>query len=564
MRKKKTRYDLLVLFFFLIVSTLMVFPFIRTGNLEITNDGVFHLQRINEVYTNLKNGHFTSIATHTFSRIGLASFEFYPSVFLYPWAALRFIFKPVTAFYVGCGILFFITLTIAYFSMMRFSNKNLVRSVSFALIYGLSGKYLTEFAKFQIGEMIAYSFLPIVFLGFYEIVFSNNSKGIITLAIGLTLVAYSHVLTTYLCIMLMIILFVIALLRNFVDCTKLVSLIKSAVLFLLLAIWQYVPFISNNFSKAIAPPGFSFWPIQASDIWNASWSNNISSDLSIGIILVIILVFGWIAVNNNREKWIYALGVFICVITTTLFPWRYVAKTALIKLFIPLQFSFRFLPLAVLFLSVTGSLMVEKIVKKSKLYIPVLMVIIFGSYVNAVKPLINNIQKNNIVFLSNKKNSDFMLPPAIIVNNETYNSIDKYIAPLGSVDYITKAALNNNNYRSIQNHEAIVGGVREKTNARCEANKIVFDLYGKKGQKVDLPVIKYNRMMVTINNKNVSSKISYRGSVKIKLLRTGKQIIKVYYKPTVLFYALLTVAILSWLFICVYLFRKRELYEKNS
>lgn len=108
------------------------------------------------------------------------------------------------------------------------------------------------------------------------------------------------------------------------------------------------------------------------------------------------------------------------------------------------------------------------------------------------------------------------------------------------------------------------GGVREKIGVRCEANKFVFNLYGKKGQNVDLPVIKYNRTMVTINNKNVSSKISYRGSVKIKLLRTGKQIIKVYYKPTVLFYALLTVAILSWLFICVYLFRKRELYEKNS
>ena len=563
MRKKRSNYDLLVVFFFLIVSVLMAFPFIHTGNLEITNDGVFHLQRINEIYANLKSGHFTSIATHTFSRMGLASFEFYPSVFLYPWAILRFVFKPVTAFYVGWGILIFITLVIAYFSMMRFSNKNLIRSISFALIYGLSGKYLTEFARFQIGEMIAYSFLPIVFLGFYEIVFNSNSKGIVTLATGLALVAYSHVLTTYLCIMLMIILFVIALLRNFVDHTKLVLLIKSAILFMVLAVWQYVPFISNNFSKVIAPPGFSFWPVQASDIWSASWSNSISSDSSIGIILIVILVFGWIVVNSNREKWIYALGVFICIITTSLFPWGYIAKTALIKLFIPLQFSFRFLPLAVLFLSVTGSLMVEKIVKKSKLYIPVLMIVIFGSYVNAVRPLMNNIQKNNIVFLSNKKNSDFMLPPAINVNNGTHNNINKYIAPLGSVDYITKAALTNNNYRSIQNHEAIVGGVKEKTSARCEANKFVFDLYGKKGQNVDLPVIKYNRTMVTINNKSVSSKISYRGSVKIKLLRTGKQIIKVYYKPTVLFYALLTVAILSWLFICVYLFRKRELYEKN-
>lgn len=564
MREKRAKYDLPVLFFFLIVSVLIIFPFIHTGNLEITNDGVFHLQRINEIYTNLKNGHFTSIATHTFSRIGLASFEFYPSVFLYPWAALKFIFKPVTAFYVGWGILIFVTLTIAYFSMMRFSNKNLVRSVSFALIYGLSGKYLTEFARFQIGEMIAYSFLPIVFLGFYEIVFNSNSKGTVTLAIGLALVAYSHVLTTYLCIMLMIILFVVALLRSFVDRTKLVLLIKSAILFMLLAVWQYVPFISNNFSKVIAPPGFSFWPVQASDIWSASWSNSISSDSSIGIILIIVLVFGWIVVNSNREKWIYALGVFICIITTSLFPWGYVAKTALIKLFIPLQFSFRFLPLAVLFLSVTGSLMVEKIVKKSRLYIPVLMIVIFGSYVNAVRPLMNNIQKNNIVFLSNKKNSDFMLPLAINVNNGTYNNIDKYIAPLGSVDYITKAALINNSYRSIQKHEAIMGGVREKIGVRCEANKFVFNLYGKKGQNVDLPVINYNRTMVTINNKNVSSKISYRGSVKIKLLRTGKQIIKVYYKPTVLFYALLTVAILSWLFICVYLFRKRELYEKNS
>lgn len=564
MRKKEKKYNLIVLLFFSFLSISMVLPFIHTGNLKIINDGVFHLQRINEIYINLRKGHFTYIATHTFSKIGLASFEFYPSIFLYPWAALRFVFKPITAFYVGWGILVFITLTIAYFSMMRFSNRNFVRSIGFALIYGLSGKYIIEFARFQIGEIIAYSFLPIVFLGFYEIVFSNGSRGTVTLATGLALVAYSHVLTTYLCIMLMTVLFGIALFRKLVNLNKVVSIIKSIVFFLLLTIWQYVPFISNDFSKTVAPPGFSFWPVQMNDIWNTSWSNNINSDSSIGIILIIVLTFGWIVVNNCKEKWIYVLGVSICIITTSLFPWEYISKTILIRLFIPLQFSFRFLPFSVLFLSITGSLMVERIIQKSNLYVPILVIVLFGSYINMIKPLMNNIQKNNIDYLSSKQTDNSTLPFEIYVNNSNYNNINKYIAPLGSIDYITKQALLSNNYKTIQAHKTIVNSESKNVDTQYKTNKLVFHLKGKRNQSVDLPVIKYDRTMVIINNKKIQSKMSCRGTVEIRLPRTGRQTIKVYYKPTVLFYVLLIIAIISWLVICIYSFKeKRKSYERS-
>lgn len=564
MKEKEKKYNLIVLLSFLVLSIVIVLPFIYTGSLKIVNDGVFHLQRINEIYINLKKGHFTYIATHTFSRIGLASFEFYPSVFLYPWAALRFIFKPVTAFYVGWGILFFITLVVAYFSMMRFSNKDYIRSIAFALIYGFSGKYITEFAKFQIGELIAYSFLPIVFLGFYEIIFNNKQGKEFSLAIGLSLVAYSHVLTTYLCVILMTILFVIAILKKLINKNKVISIIKNAALFCLLVIWQYVPFISNNFNKTIAPPGFSFWPVQVNDIWNYSWSNSIYLDSSIGVILIFILTFGWMAINNDKEKWIYALGVFICVATTTLFPWKYISKTMLIRLFMPFQFSFRFLPLSVLFLSVTGSLMAKRIIQKSNLYVPILIILIFGSYFSAIKPLMNDLKRNNISYLNDKKINCLTLPLEFYVDDNTYSNINKYIAPLGSVDYITKNALTDNNYKTIQAHESIIDGKKKKVRTQYKANELLFYLKGQKNQVVDLPVIRYNRTMVIINNKKVQCKTSYRGTVRIKLSKTGKQTIKVYYRPTILFYVLFIVAILSWLFVCTYLFnKKRELYEKE-
>lgn len=562
-RIRKNRREVGMAFLFAFISFIMVIPFVHSGTLQITNDGVFHLQRINEIFDNLKNGKLSYIATHTFSHVGIASFEFYPSVFLYPWAALQFIFRPVTAFYIGWGIILFVTFEIAFHCMWSFSDGDWLRSAFFAIIYGVSGKFITEFARFQLGELFAYMFLPLAFLGFCKIFVVGSRNSILTLSIGMALIAYSHFITLYITIGLMLCLFIALTLKREITWNKIKYGIQSVVLFLLLSLWEFTPLVTNSFSKKIAPPGFSFWPVDVNVLWNTSWGNQLYSDSSIGIMMIIILVIGWLFVVSNKEKWIYFLGVFLCFMTTTLFPWGLIAKTKLIHLFMPLQYSFRLIPLAVLMLSITGSLVCVKVARQfnkgiKPFIILVMLVIVAGSYAELISPLVRTINNGNIQLLTAKMRT---LPITIAVRNKQYNYINNDVAPTGSIDYMPKSTVKSQKLiDSVQSGDVFVNGNRIKYKVMVGPNTITYRLYAREGESINLPAIKYKRTFVKLNNKAIVTHESNRGTVQVNTFHTGRQLIEVTYKPTLLYYLLMIMALLIW----VLLFTRFVIMKKFS
>lgn len=562
-RIRKNRREVGMAFLFAFISFIMVIPFVHSGTLQITNDGVFHLQRINEIFDNLKNGKLSYIATHTFSHVGIASFEFYPSVFLYPWAALQFIFRPVTAFYIGWGIILFVTFEIAFHCMWSFSDGDWLRSAFFAIIYGVSGKFITEFARFQLGELFAYMFLPLAFLGFYKIFVVCSRNSILTLSIGMALIAYSHFITLYITIGLMLCLFIALTLKREITWNKIKYGIQSVVLFLLLSLWEFTPLVTNSFSKKIAPPDFSFWPVDVNVLWNTSWGNQLYSDSSIGIMMIIILVIGWLFVVSNKEKWIYFLGVFLCFMTTTLFPWGLIAKTKLIHLFMPLQYSFRLIPLAVLMLSITGSLVCVKVARQfnkgiKPFIILVMLVIVAGSYAELISPLVRTINNGNIQLLTAKMRT---LPITIAVRNKQYNYINNDVAPTGSIDYMPKSTVKSQKLiDSVQSGDVFVNGNRIKYKVMVGPNTITYRLYAREGESINLPAIKYKRTFVKLNNKAIVTHESNRGTVQVNTFHTGRQLIEVTYKPTLLYYLLMIMALLIW----VLLFTRFVIMKKFS
>ena len=108
--------NLIAVVIFVIMAIGMVLPLIHTGKIAIDIDWWFHSSRVEQIYRNLKAGvPFTYIATSTFGKTGVGSFLFYPDAFMYIWALLRFIYSPVTAYYLWVGIIFFMTLTVSYF-----------------------------------------------------------------------------------------------------------------------------------------------------------------------------------------------------------------------------------------------------------------------------------------------------------------------------------------------------------------------------------------------------------------------------------------------------------------
>lgn len=89
------------LIIFLLLSFADLYIYFKMNTVLLGTDTLFHYSRVQEIYENLKHGaFFTWISTRYFQQTGVGSYLFYPDIFLYFWALLKFIFPPVQAFYV--------------------------------------------------------------------------------------------------------------------------------------------------------------------------------------------------------------------------------------------------------------------------------------------------------------------------------------------------------------------------------------------------------------------------------------------------------------------------------
>lgn len=246
----------------IIFTAVMIIPFIMTGQLGVHSDWSFHSARVQQIYLNLKRGQFlTYIGTDTFSKVGNANFLFYPVIFLYPWAFLKFVFAPITAYLIYIWLLFIATGLTAFFCMQSFSRGKTLQAFYFSIIYLIAPYHLyLTLTNYVLGEAIAYTFIPIVLLGMYNLLYKGKW---VTLAIGMTLMAYSHYVSLFISVEVCLLISICYLIQNkSIELSQLFSLLKSIVLFMLLSFWQFVPLVTDYVGKGLASPKPGFWLMQ--------------------------------------------------------------------------------------------------------------------------------------------------------------------------------------------------------------------------------------------------------------------------------------------------------------
>ena len=286
----------LITMIFALVSLFASMIFMKSGVITgIASDAGFHFSRVEQIYDNLKNGSFfTFIATNTFHQTGVGSFLFYPTLFLYPWAFLRFFLNPVASFYCWNGIMTFACLMISYFSMKSFS-KETSRSAFFALLYTF-GLYRIRlgYATLVLGEFTATTFLPLAFVGFYH-VFWGDSKKWYDLAMGVALIAYSHFLSLYLTVFIFaIILICNIVIKNNLSKERVISLVKSVFVAILLMAYVLVPFLTDYLGKNLKVPARGATFVNTfNDLISSSLTSNPFMAYNIGFFLILGVLIGW-------------------------------------------------------------------------------------------------------------------------------------------------------------------------------------------------------------------------------------------------------------------------------
>lgn len=561
--------NIFIILTFVFLSLIFVGSLIKSQHFIMAADSSFQLSRANEIYQNLKSGNlFTFIATHSFSQSGVGTFLFYPSVFIYLLALLRFIFNPVTSIWIWIGFFLFLTLINSFYAMLSFSKKNYRRSYLFAIIYTLVPYHLyLGIFNGTYGEFIAYSFLPLVFLGIYEILWGNSNKWYI-LTIGMTLVCYSHILSTYISFGLCLLLLILKILFSSISKTRILAAIKSAFWTILLVLWQFIPFMTDYLNGNIVAPselfqfGFNF-----NDLISDSFINiaNITGRSSIGILLVIVLLIGWVSPilrSDKKELIIYSIGSIIVLCSTTFLAWQLLGKNEFILHTLgKLQMTFRLLPYGSVLLATAASFILDNFITDFKfnargtfMVMGIFTVLSIGSYFGMIQnelQTLQNVTDNELI-----KKSTSSIKPTIningIVNKYNYNNIFDYKIIYGETDYYNEKAIKSS--ESIINNLTYINGKKMVINKMPNANQITMTLNGKKGEKADLPIIAYHSTYVLINGKETQYKLSDRGTVSVRL-HEGKNKITVGYKPSTIYYVFLAVAVISWIMLAFVIFK---------
>ncbi len=550
---------ILVVGLFIGLSILFTITFYINGRLGIDSNGSFHFSRVEEIYRNLKEGSFfTFIATHTFHNSGVGSFLFYPSVFIYPWATLRFIFDPLRAFYVWYGLVMFLTMAIAYYVMFKFSKRR-IRAIIFAIFYAISAYHLyLGLRNYVIGEFIAYTFVPLVMYGFYEVVFGDAKKWPL-LSMGVALLLYSHLLSTVMAVAIMAVIFIISLICGRIpDKVRWSALAKSVGLALLLSAWMIYPFITDYLKSDLGTPlpGFSF-QYTMQEFWAASLENS-ATNRGIGIALLIAALFGWYFVKSDRrERIIYALGLTFIVLSTSLFPYSVLQRVESLSFLQVIQFPYRFSVYSSFFLAIVLSLMVTRLFDNKKKYqriVTLLGVVSVASllYFNSVTLMIDRISDPDPNVMLRETDDRFAtVPQGAVLDHANYKLLFDYLVLYGETDYYPKQSFANNYIttnpaaQSIILHHVKVGEkVIEKTPV-VAPNEITYQVALKKKATVDLPVIVYPGTKVYVNGKNVSHETSKRGTVMLNL-NQGTYKITTRYEMSKIYYSMLFIALLSW------------------
>lgn len=500
LNRKKLIYAFVLFVSFLILSFLFTYPLLKTNMVYFSDDMFFHIQRIEELTENIKNGNwFVGIYTHTFGKIGYPLNLFYPWITIVPFALLSLIFSnQVLAIYLGIAFYTFLTLLFSYITTYKFSKDRRMAYIT-ACIYAFSSyRVIDIFTRFALGEYVALTFLPLCLYGIYAVC-RGNYRDWPYLAFGCSFVLLSHLLSVLLDFILLFIVAIILLVKTDKIKERVESFIKSVLVALLSSAVFIVPFLEQWLFQKYKQPGktdLSGESLLPTRFIAESLNNNINridngNTYNLGIIILLIIIIGFIMYRswNKSYKGIYLFGIFFTILSTSLIPWTILQKTPISYI----QFPWRFLGIATLLLSIIGGkefIQICKVnsIRNYKMFIAMLITIgiVLVPFCSSVIQLKKVMQTTPQLVTYNNK-GDFIFNPSQMKNNAGLYHLDDYASKNGGVIV-----------EQLYKHTSYINGSPYKLKIRSKDNRLTYKFHEFKGNKeIVLPQLLYKNLEVT-------------------------------------------------------------------
>lgn len=465
------------------VSLLYLFPAFK--NMEIFGfyDTAFHINRA----LSLESIFSSPINFETFRSYGMQVNNFYPWLTLYPLFLLIKFTNLAIGYNLFLYIVTLITLFICHYVMYEITKKH-VTSSFFAIIYTTSSFRSVEiFLRGAMGELLAMSILPLILLGFIKL-YDSKKESWVMLAISMTLLIYTHVLSVAMTMVMIIIALIIQFYRKKkIEIFLIIKLIKAAIVTLLLSLAFIGPMIEQTLYQDLNRPYVDILQKRAIYLGKEFLIGSIDSELlSFGIGLTLLICLIILTFNFKKlgilSKITYIMGIISILLCTKIFPWFALQNTPLNII----QAPWRFMIFSTLFISFSVSLFISPQLEKFSytrrrnfilLLILAISILNYSSVVNMVKEM------------------DFQ---GTYSNEQMENKLEEF----ENFDYVPIGY--KKDQLLLKNHQVTEDGQVIYSSFSPNKDEITFTFKSSKGKTIVLPVFRYKGLTVTVNSKNAT------------------------------------------------------------
>lgn len=550
----------------LLVAGIPIFELWHSQTVYSGSDLQFHLNRIHEIVNQLQSGHVSLISYSSFNSVGSGVEYFYPSLTLTPAVLIFLVIKnSVTAYYVTLLVYGLITFAVAQFAFNSVLKDKWLSTLSSTMFSLSAYRVFSIIGVSAFGEFLAIAWMPLIFLGYCRVI---QKRGWRTLWIAMTLMAYTHLLSLFLTVLLLTVVTFVRLLLNYKSVIgELLDYIKAVVSFSLSFLAFLGPFlILTSGNQIVSPESVLHYQWAKSFAGYYVSSVQLLSTRTLGFIFVFTLIgmFTFWDYLSKKTRLYFWIGTILIFVSSSDFPWHMVEHSFMSIL----QFPYRILPFAILFLTLatvsgvnditSDSVTKEKGYTKSRVVIVLIMITMVTTIVSVhkYKKSIDDTFKVEKVQTGHLNYTPFA---SYRVNQLTFDKqYNNYFDTYGAFDYWTEVALKNKS--TIISHKVLDStGKPIFSKTILKKSGIDYDIINPTVQQLDLPFLKYNGVSytVTVDGTSVESLLSKRGTLAVSVTK-GHHVIRVRAKADKKFQVMLLVSIMATLVILVfpYIYRR--------
>ena len=520
---KSLKYGIIIL----IVAIIVSIPLCWKNFNYYSDDGIQHISRAYLTSQAIKSGESFTILSKLENGFGYSWDLFYGPLSSFSVAIIGNLFNNII---IGYKIVLFLGLLISGISMYYFARKvtddKNVGLLS-CILYMTMPYHLTDmYRRGSLGEFLTFIFIPIVFLGLYNLFHEENKDWLLVIgAVGLII---THNLMTMICALIALIYVAINLPKFKVKKIR-EKLLFNIVFILCISSFFWVPFLGTSISTRyeVYEPGKM---ATAESVQNSGLLlrqlfvtyNDGSFVFELGPHIIImfcftIAAFRRIAPEMKRDYIFFLIiGILSTFMATKYFPWKLLGDKASY-----IQFAWRMLEISNFCLSLICAINLGIVIKNFKFVDSIVLSIIVLVYIFALKDAIPIAEEK----MENPTNFDY----GYVSGRNT-----DCLAGSGKNEYLPKKAYDNYFYLATREKEILV--------LEGEANIEKFEKNGNKmsakievtGDEalLELPYIYYPGFKVTIDGAAMSTFESENGFLAIGLGKLSKADLSVEYVGT--------------------------------